>query len=71
MDLQPLTKNGEMILYIFREVWRGVHPSSMLGRWEQPGQVPEVPKIKPKARRKKEKDTVRVAEMLSDFADLL
>ena len=77
MGLQPLTKNGEMFMYIFRDAWRGVHPSSMLGRWEQPSQVREVPKTKqivkakPKAKPKKKEDTVRVKEMLSDFADLL
>lgn len=77
MDLQPRTRNGEMIMYIFRDIWRGVHPSSMLGRWSEPSEtVPAVHptpvvKAKPKARRKKKEDTVQVAEMISDFADLL
>ena len=76
MGLQPRTRNGEMILYIFRDVWRGVHPSSMLGRWDEPSetrptQPTPVVKAKPKAKRKKKEDTVQVAGMISDFADLL
>lgn len=76
MGLQPRTRNGEMIMYIFRDVWRGVHPSGMLGRWGEPSetrpaQPTPVVKAKTRAKPKKKEDTVQIAGMISDFADLL
>jgi len=76
MGLQPMTRDGEMIMYIFRDVWRGVHPPGMLGKWAEPSetrpaQPAPVVKTKTRAKRKKKEDTVQVAGMISDFADLL
>ena len=75
--LQPRTKGNVMVMYICRNVWKGVHPTSQMGRWEEPSVIRaeekraiQIPRVKPKAEKKAAK-VVSVGEMISDFSDLL
>ena len=64
-------------MYICRNVWQGVHPTSQMGRWEEPSVIRaeeqraiQLPKARPKSKKKVAK-VISVGEMISDFSDLL